>query len=296
MADYREEIDSESYNIILFGYIKERIFFWGAHALTKIAIIGGTGLYDPRILENVREEKIVTPYGDVEYKVGDYAGRSVAFIPRHGSKHSIPPHLINYRANIWAMKRIGVQCIIATTAVGSLNLAMAPGHFVFTDQFLDFTKSRVTTFYEGGERGVVHVDVSEPYCPSLRKILAAAAQANEIAAHDKGTYVCTEGPRFETPAEIKAFALLGGDLVGMTNVPEVVLAREAEMCYATVSMVTNYAAGISPQPLTHHEVLETMRVNMENIKKLVMDAIGRLDPEADCRCRHALAEYGGFKL
>jgi 5'-methylthioadenosine phosphorylase len=264
--------------------------------MIRIAIIGGTGLYDPRILENVREEKIITPYGEVQYKVGDYAGRSVAFIPRHGSKHSIPPHLINYRANIWAMKRIGVQCIIATTAVGSLNLAMAPGHFVFTDQFLDFTKNRVTTFYEGGERGVVHVDVTEPYCPSLRTILSAAAKVNDIPAHDKGTYVCTEGPRFETPAEIKAFALLGGDLVGMTNVPEVVLAREAEMCYATVSMVTNYAAGISPQPLTHHEVLETMHANMENIKKLVMDAIGRINTDVECQCRQALAEYGGFKL
>lgn len=264
--------------------------------MIKIAIIGGTGLYDPRILDNVREEKIITPYGEVEYKVGDYAGRSVAFIPRHGSKHSIPPHLINYRANIWAMKRLGVECIIATTAVGSLNLAMAPGHFVFTDQFLDFTKNRITTFYEGGDRGVVHVDVSEPYCPGLRRLLTDAARVAGIPAHDKGTYVCTEGPRFETPAEIKAFSLLGGDLVGMTNVPEVVLAREAEMCYATVSMVTNYAAGISPQPLTHKEVLDTMKANMANIRKLVMETIGRLDTETGCACRHALAEYGGFKL
>lgn len=264
--------------------------------MARIAIIGGTGLYDPRILRNVSGEKVATPYGEVEYKVGEYAGEAVAFIPRHGSKHSIPPHLINYRANIWAMKKIGVQCIIATTAVGSLNPAMAPGHFVLTDQFLDFTKNRVTTFYEGGERGVVHVDVTEPYCPSLRAVLLAAAKENGIAVHDRGTYVCAEGPRFETPAEIKAYALLGGDIVGMTNVPEVVLAREAEMCYATVSMVTNFAAGISPQPLTHGEVLDAMRVNMENIKTLVMAAIGRIDPAADCACRRALAEYGGFRL
>jgi 5'-methylthioadenosine phosphorylase len=264
--------------------------------MARIAIIGGTGLYDPRILRNVSEEKVSTPYGEVEYKVGEYAGEAVAFIPRHGSKHSIPPHLINYRANIWAMKKIGVQSIIATTAVGSLNRAMAPGHFVLTDQFLDFTKNRVTTFYEGGERGVVHVDVTEPYCPSLRAVLLAAAKENGIAVHDRGTYVCAEGPRFETPAEIKAYALLGGDIVGMTNVPEVVLAREAEMCYATVSMVTNFAAGVSPQPLTHGEVLDAMRVNMENIKTLVMTAIERIDPAADCACRRALAEYGGFKL
>lgn len=264
--------------------------------MTNIAIIGGTGLYDPRMLTNVREEEISTPYGRVAYKAGEFAGREVAFIPRHGSKHSIPPHLINYRANIWAMKKIGVTNIISTTAVGSLNEAMGPGAFVLVDQFLDFTKNRVTTFYEGGERGVVHVDVTEPYCPDLRAILLKAARELNINVHGAGTYLCTEGPRFETPAEIKAFRMLGGDVVGMTNVPEVVLAREAEMCYATVSMVTNFAAGMSKQPLTHGEVLDTMRANTENIKQLVMAAIGAMDPSKDCACRHALAEYGGFKL
>jgi len=143
--------------------------------MIKIAIIGGTGVYDPRILENVREEQITTPYGVVQYKVGEFAGKAIAFIPRHGSKHSIPPHLINYRANTWAMKKIGVQNIIATTAVGSLNKEMKPGDFVIIDQFLDFTKSRVTTFYEGGERGVAHIDVTDPYCPTLRENLKLAA-------------------------------------------------------------------------------------------------------------------------
>lgn len=264
--------------------------------MVKLAIIGGTGVYDPKILDHVRQETVTTPYGEVCFKVGEFAGRDVAFIPRHGSQHSIPPHLINYRANIWAMKKIGVNFIIATTAVGSLNMAMKPGDFVLVDQFLDFTKNRVTTFYEGGERGVVHIDVTEPYCPTLRSILLQAAQEKGIAVHTRGTYVCTDGPRFETPAEIKAYGLLGGDLVGMTNVPEVTLAREAEMCYSTVSMVTNYAAGISPQPLTHSEVLETMKQNGENIKQLVMAAIAKIDSDADCRCRHALAEFGGFKL
>jgi 5'-methylthioadenosine phosphorylase len=264
--------------------------------VTEIAIIGGTGLYDPHILANVREEEVVTPYGTVSFKAGEFAGLAIAFIPRHGSKHSIPPHLINYRANIWAMKKIGVKSIIATTAVGSLNLAMKPGDFVLVDQFLDFTKNRVTTFYEGGDRGVVHVDVTAPYCPTLRQVLATAAHELGISVHETGTYVCTEGPRFETPAEIKAFTLLGGDLVGMTNVPEVTLAREAEMCYSTISMVTNFAAGISPQPLTHGEVLETMKANTENIKKLVMTAIKAIEPGKDCACRNALAEYGGFKL
>lgn len=264
--------------------------------MTSIAIIGGTGLYDPRMLTDIHEEELITPYGRVTYKAGEYGGREVAFIPRHGSKHSIPPHLINYRANIWAMKKIGVTKIISTTAVGSLNRSMGPGAFVLVDQFIDFTKNRVNTFYEGGERGVVHVDVSEPYCPDLRGILVKAAKDLAIPVHGAGTYLCTEGPRFETPAEIKAFTVLGGDVVGMTNVPEVVLAREAEMCYATVSMVTNFAAGISKQPLTHGEVLETMKQNTDNIKQLVMAAISAMDPEKDCACRHALAEYGGFKL
>lgn len=264
--------------------------------MVNIAIIGGTGLYDPRILANIHEEEETTPYGAVKYKVGDFAGKPVAFIPRHGSTHSIPPHLINYRANIWAMKKIGVTHIISTTAVGSLNLAMGPGDFVLVDQFMDFTKNRITTFYEGGERGVVHVDVTEPYCSYLRDILFKAGSEIGIPVHKSGTYVCTEGPRFETPAEIRAFGRLGGDLVGMTNVPEVVLAREAEMCYSTVSMVTNFAAGISPKPLTHSEVLDTMRANTENIKQLVMAAISAIDTAKDCACRHALAEFGGFKL
>lgn len=263
--------------------------------MINIAIIGGTGVYDPRILTDVREETVSTPFGDVSFKVGQYAGKDVAFIPRHGSRHSIPPHLINYRANIWAMKKIGVKNILATTAVGSLNLSMKPGDFVLVDQFLDFTKGRISSFYEGGDRGVVHVDVTDPYCPALRSIVSKAAVSLGISLHEQGVYVCTEGPRFETPAEIRMFSKLGGDLVGMTNVPEVVLAREAEMCYSTVSMVTNFAAGISTQPLTHAEVVDTMRNNSENIKHLIMKTIELID-DADCSCRHALQEYGGFKL
>jgi 5'-methylthioadenosine phosphorylase len=237
-----------------------------------------------------------TPYGMINFKTGYYQGQEVIFIPRHGSGHTIPPHLINYRANIWGLKKLGTETIIATTAVGSLNLNMKPGDFVLVDQFLDFTKNRVSTFYEGGSRGVVHIDVTDPYCPALRAVLAKAAPAAGIQIHDGGVYVCAEGPRFETPAEIRAFTKLGGDLVGMTNVPEVVLAREAEMCYATVSMVTNFAAGISPIPLTHTEVLETMAANTEKLKKLVMGAIEKLAAKADCLCGNALHEFGGFKL
>lgn len=262
----------------------------------KIAVIGGTGVYDPRMLADVHEGSLDTPYGSITYKAGEYRGQEVIFIPRHGSGHTIPPHLINYRANIWGLKKLGVNTIMATTAVGSLNLEMKPGDFVLVDQFLDFTKNRQHTFYEGGERGVVHVDVTDPYCAALRSVLARAAVECSLSVHRSGVYVCTEGPRFETPAEIRAFTMLGGDLVGMTNVPEVVLAREAEMCYATISMVTNFAAGISSTPLTHAEVLETMEANTDNLKQLVMKAIDLMNTKQSCLCGSALKEYGGFKL
>lgn len=256
--------------------------------MIRYAIIGGTGVYDPAILSDVHGREVTTPYGAVAMKVGTYKGKEVAFLPRHGFQHSVPPHLINYRANIWALKSLGVERVIATTAVGSLNQAMAPGHFVFIDQFLDFTKSRAMTFFAGGERGVVHVDYTEPYCPDIRAVMAGAAAELGLPHHNGGTYVCTEGPRFETPAEIRAFGILGGDLVGMTNVPEVVLAREANLCYATVSMVTNYAAGISRAPLTHAEVLEVMHANGERLKALAMRSLERMPEGRGCRCGNAV--------
>lgn len=263
--------------------------------MAKIAIIGGTGVYNPRMLNQLQQKSIETPFGEVTYTSGIYADQEVAFIPRHGSKHSIAPHKINYRANIWAMKKIGIKQILATTAVGSLNSKMAPGDFVLIDQFIDFTKNRINTFYDTENSGVVHIDVTEPYCPALRDKITAAALTEQISLHCSGTYVCTEGPRFETPAEIKMFAKLGGDLVGMTNVPEVTLAREAEICYATISMVTNFAAGISTQPLTHAEVVDTMRNNSEKIRRLLMKTV-ELIGENNCSCQQALQEYGGFKL
>lgn len=260
------------------------------------AIIGGTGVYNPGMLDQVSATVVETPYGAVTCQTGLYAGRSVAFIPRHGKQHSIPPHLINYRANIWALKKLGVRHILATTAVGSLNPKMKPGDFVLPDQFIDFTKLRVSTFYEGGERGVVHVDMTSPYCNILRQHVAESARELNLPVHDEGCYICTEGPRFETAAEIRAYERLGGDVVGMTGVPEAVLAREAEMCYVTVSMVTNFAAGISPEPLTHHEVLETMKNNAANIRSLLDRTIATSETDYDCACNQALREFGGFKL
>lgn len=253
----------------------------------KIAIIGGTGVYDPQILSGIKEEKIATPFGTVRAVTGTYQHREIAFMARHGADHSVPPHLVNYRGNIAALKELGVRSILATAAVGSLNPDMKPGQFVFADQFLDFTKGRPSTFVE---EGVVHLDMTDPYCPRLRKLLTATAGGLGVEFHGKGNYVCTEGPRFETAAEIRMFRQLGGDLVGMTSVPEVVLAREMEMCYATIAMVTNFAAGISPNKLTHQEVVEVMARNAANLRKLIMQAISSLDADEPCECQSALEE------
>lgn len=264
--------------------------------MEPIAIIGGTGVYDPHLLEDNQLLQVNTRYGTVSCMQGYIKGQKVIFMTRHGQSHSIPPHKINYRANILALKRLGVKTILATTAVGSLNPAHAPGDFVIADQFIDFTKNRIGTFFEGADGKVVHVDVTEPYCPSVRQTILQAAASLDIPAHIRGTYVCTEGPRFETPAEIQMFRLLGGDLVGMTSVPEVTLAREAEMCYANISMVTNFAAGISPVALTHGEVLEVMKKNEVNLQRLILATFGMISGNADCKCHSALHEYGGFHL
>ena len=264
--------------------------------MIEVAIIGGSGVYDPEMLENIRQETVTTPYGEVNLQVGTFHGREIAFLARHGNKHTIPPHQINYRANIYALKKIGVKKIISTTAVGSLNPAMNLGDFVLPNQFLDFTNGRVCTFFEG-DRGVAHVAVSNAYCPALRSQIADLGKKLGIHVVNGGTYVCTNGPRYETPAEIKMFSILGGDLVGMTNVPEVTLAQEAEMCYATISMVTNMAAGITDVPPCHQEVMDAMEANKTNFRKLIMGILEEIDMSQDkCECNQTLAYFGGFKL
>jgi len=266
----------------------------GGIEMIKIGIIGGTGVYDPKILTGVSEENVKTEYGTIRVKVGEYKSKPVAFLARHGQDHAVPPHRINYRGNIMALKRLGVERIVATGAVGSLNLEMRPGEAVLVDQFIDFTKNRVQTFFDDGEKGVLHVDMTGPYCLDLRKTIINAAQTLAMPLKSSGTYVCTEGPRFETPAEIKMYSAMGGDLVGMTSVPEVILAKEAEICYATIALVTNYAAGISPTPLTHAEVMEAMRSNQENLKSLIMRTIEYLTDERACDCGRALEELGSL--
>ncbi len=251
----------------------------------KIAIIGGTGVYDPSILDNIKEVEQSTPYGKISAVEGTYRGKAMLFINRHGEGHSIPPHMINYRANIWGLKELGADRILATAAVGSLNKDMAPGNFVFPDQYVEFTKNRHCTFFDGGEMGVAHTDMTEPYCPWIRELFMTASKKISHTAHNRGTYVCTEGPRFETPAEIKMYQMFGGDLVGMTAYPEVALARELGLCYGAVAMVTNYAAGIADDHLAHEEVLNMMSRLSRKIKELLLTTVELLTEDRSCDCR-----------
>lgn len=245
-----------------------------------IGIIGGSGVYEITEKADSCTEKVVeTEYGSVTVSILDICSKKVAFIPRHAAGHSIPPHKINYRANIDALKNVGVTQIIATNSVGSMNEEMGPGTFVIPDDFLDFSQNRAKTYYENK---VVHVDMTEPYCPTLRDILD---KSGDVILG--GTYVCTEGPRFETPAEIKMFKMLGGDLVGMTGVPEVTLARERGICYNSICIVSNYAAGIHEHTLTIDEVFEMVSERKSDLLELIYNFIKNAEDE-DCFCHHVL--------
>jgi len=257
------------------------------------AIIGGSGIYSPGMLNEVLMRKINTPFGIVHAICGKLNDINIVFMPRHGVNHSVPPHMINYRANMWALKSVGVTRIVSTSAVGSLKEPIKPGSYVVLSDFLDFTKRRPLTFYEGTdafveEKDVVHIDVTNPYCPQLREVVIRSGNKIGLSMIPKGVYVCTEGPRFETAAEVRMFSGLGGDVVGMTNVPEVILARELEMCYSSVAMVTNYAAGTFSDKLTHTEVLDIMEKNKESINKLLLDVIPSIPLERTCKCEQAL--------
>ncbi len=250
----------------------------------SIAFIGGSGIYNLGFLDETKKIVVTSPYGRVGLVKSCINEKMVYFMPRHGNKHTILPSMVNYRANIAAMKILGVKKIVAAAAVGSLRREMPPGCLVILDQFIDQTRGRITTFYSGEGQPVIHTDFTEPYCPGLRQFLVSRCIESGYDFSAKGTYVTTEGPRFETPAEIRAFSLLGGDVVGMTNVPEVTLAREAGICYSTVGLVTNYAAGISPEVLTHDEVLEAMEEHGRKINELFMECIQKLPDGFGCNC------------
>lgn len=254
-----------------------------------IGIIGGTGVYDPGLFSAKREVKVHTPYGEPSDSVtiGEYAGVKVAFIPRHGKGHRIPPHKINSRANIWALKQLGVKRIIAPSAVGSLQESYKPGDIAIPDQFIDFTKKREYTFYDGGQ--VCHVSTADPFCPELRSIAIDRIKKLKFPVHDRATYVCIEGPRFSTRAESKFFRdVMKAEIIGMTLVPEVSLAREAEICYLSVATVTDYDVW-ADKPVSSAEIIETLAKNVEKTKKLVADLVPATpDKRAKCSCGKAL--------
>ncbi len=259
--------------------------------MPRVAVIGGSGLEE--LMEDVREEIIETPYGRTSVRIGSYGGEEIAFLSRHGTGHEIPPHRINYRANVWGLWKLRVERIIATSAVGSLNLEMKPGDFVVLDQLIDFTKSRAYTFYDGEDsphdmKMVAHVDFTDPYCPEIRKAIIDAAHELRLPYHPAGTYACMEGPRFETKAEIRALKILGADVVGMTQCPEAALARELGMCYGSIAIVTNYAAGISNKKLTHTEVIELMKEKESELKALIIKTITKIPKVRRCECGKAL--------
>lgn len=250
----------------------------------EVAVVGGSGIDVSDLLTDPRRRRVTTRYGEARSVVGRLAGRPVAFLPRHGPGHRVPPHRINYRANVAALVELGARRVVATAAVGSLDPDLAPGTLVLVDQFLDFTRGRASTFHDGGQDGVVHVDVSDPYCPEIRQAAREVAGPAGLPVRDGGTYVCTEGPRFETAAEIRAFRTLGGDVVGMTGVPEVVLARELGLCYATLAVVTNLAAGLRPGRLSHEEVLGAQADRAERLAALLAAVVGDLPAARGCEC------------
>ncbi len=271
-----------------------------------IGVIGGSGLYKLEGFEIVKKLKVRTPFGEpssevVIVKVGD---RELAFISRHGEGHVYPPHLVPYRANLWALRELGVNRVLAVSAVGGINRTFKPGDFVVIDDLLDLTKNRKDTFYEGKfslpvdgndkvakllkEGKVVHIDASQLYCPQMRNLLFEVLEDLKLTYHPSGVYACTEGPRFETPAEIRAIERLGGDVVGMTGYPEVVLARELTMCYASICIVANPAAGIAGGRLTSDEVISLMKEKEQEIGKLIVEFIKRLPENRTCGCDRIL--------
>jgi len=250
----------------------------------RVAVIGGTGL--GALLKGGEKARIGTPYGPTPpVMTGRVGGVEVAFLPRHGEKHTVPPHRINYRANIWGLRSIGVERVISTNAVGAIEAEMKPCELVVPNDFLDFTRRRLSTFYE--DSPVTHIDVTEPYCPTLRSLLLHSADALSEKVWDKAVLVCVEGPRLETPAEIRMFRALGGGIIGMTGLPEAALARELEMCYATICYVSNMAAGIQKE-ISAEDVAKTSAVAQPKILRILERVIPDIPEERVCPCSRSL--------
>ena len=257
--------------------------------MPKIGLIAGSGFYDEGM--GIRElKKITTPYGEPSdvYRIGESPQGEFLFLSRHGTPHHIPPHMINYRANIWGMREMGVERIISINAVGGIEGSLVPGDIVIPDQVIDMTHGRAATFYEGDK--VVHIDFTTPYCAEVRGAIKASGIESRVSLRDSGTYVCVNGPRLESKAEIQHFLKIGADIVGMTVMPEACLARELQLCFACIAVVTNYAAGISDRKLTTKEVVETMKGSLERIKKLIMETFKHIPEKRGCECPHALKD------
>ena len=257
----------------------------------QVGVIGGSGLYEAGILENPVEVMVNTPYGQPSdyITVGEIKGVKVAFLPRHGRGHRYPPHMVNYRANIWALKALGVKWVISVSAVGSLREEMRPGDLVVPTQFIDMTKGRKYTFFDGPV--TVHVSMADPFCEDLSERLYEAARSLGYRVHKGATYICIEGPRFSTRAESRVWRdVFKADIIGMTLVPEVNLACEAELCYATLATVTDYDVW-AEHPVTAAEVAKVMSENTEKARKVLYEVVPKLSGDPDpsrCSCCRAL--------
>jgi 5'-methylthioadenosine phosphorylase len=268
----------------MFPEVKER--------RAEIGVFGGSGLYSMERATVLEELKVETPFGAPSdlITIVEIAGKRVAFLPRHGRKHQYPPHKVPYKANIWAMKALGVERVLAPNAVGSLQRHIKPGDFVICDQFVDRTRHRDDTFFNGPL--TTHVSTADPYCPQLREIAIQACRDLGIPHHERGTVVVIEGPRFSTKAESRWFTQMGWEVINMTQYPEVVLAREAELCYVNISIVTDYDTGLvaegEVEPVSAEEVMRNFAASVEKARQLIAEIIRRLPAERTCRCGEAL--------
>jgi 5'-methylthioadenosine phosphorylase len=254
-----------------------------------LGVIGGSGLYEMEDLKNVRQVTVRTPFGDPSdaLVVGELEGRTVAFLPRHGRGHRIAPSSINFRANVYAMKKIGADAVLSISAVGSMKESIRPGDVVVVDQFFDHTKFRQNTFFADGVAG--HIAFADPVCPVLSGVVAAAARKVVRRVHRGGTYLCIEGPAFSTRAESNIFRKWGVDVIGMTNMPEAKLAREAELCYAVLALATDYDCWHEAEDdVTVDAILAVLRRNVENSKRIVREVARRLPLSGNCGCGEAL--------
>lgn len=255
-----------------------------------IGIIGGSGLYSMPAFCLKKKQVIKTPYGKPSdaFLVGELSGVPVVFLPRHGVGHRISPSEINFRANIWALKKLGVQTILSVSAVGSLREEIKPGHMVVIDQFIDCTTHRASTFFEKGL--VAHVSFANPVCEGVRKTFITSCEKRGVVTHPKGTYVCMEGPQFSTRAESHWYRSMNADVIGMTNLQEAKLAREAEICYATLALSTDYDCWHeSLEPVTTKQVIAVLKQNVATAQAILLDACKIYQPNLNCSCRQALA-------